>query len=184
MQTPGGTAVQPAGVNAGSGGFSLTASESPELGVSVKRAKDGGVTLLVETPAAGRLTARARGTIPKAAAAKTAKKAHASSVLARASKTKKAVKKTAKKKKSPPPVLLASGSATAPSEGTTTLTLQISPKYVKDLQRAGKLSADITIDFAPTNPSESSLTDEVSATFVPATPAKKSSKKGKGKTKG
>jgi hypothetical protein len=177
FETPGGTAALPAGVNAGSGGFSLTASESPELGVSVKRAKDGGVTLLVETPAAGRLTAKALGTIPKSAAAK---KARVSSVLAHASKTKQAVKK-AKKKKSSPSVLLASGSANAPSEGTTTLTLQISPKYVKDLQRAGKLSADITIDFAPTNPSESSLTDEVTATFVPATSAKKSAKKGKGK---
>ena len=70
-----------------SGGFSLSASSSPELGVSVKRAKDGEVILLVETPGAGKLTAKARGSIPKAASAKTAKKARASAAVARASKT-------------------------------------------------------------------------------------------------
>jgi Tol biopolymer transport system component len=184
LQTPGGTAALPAGVNAGSEGFSLSGVVSPELGVSVKRAKDGGVTLLIETPGAGRLTARALGTIPKAASAKTAMKARASSAVARVSKTKKTGKKKAVAKQKPPPaVLLANGSANAPAEGTTTLTLRISSKYVKDLQRAGKLKADITIDFAPTSPAESTLTDEVSATFVPATPAKKSPKKAKGKRK-
>jgi Tol biopolymer transport system component len=174
FQAPGGTAVLPAGVNAGSGSFSLTALSSLELGVSVKRAKDGGVTLLVETPGPGKLTAKARGSIPKAASAKTAKKARASGVPARASKAKP------KKKKAPPPVLLASGSATARSEGTTTLTLHISAKYVKDLKRAGKLKANITIAFTPPAPAEA-LSDEVAATFVPATPAKKSSGKGRGK---
>jgi Tol biopolymer transport system component len=174
VQAPGGIAPPPVGVNAGSGGFSLTAVSSPELGVSVKRAKDGGVTLLVETPGPGKLTAKARGSIPKSASAKTAKKARASSAVARASKAK------SKKKKAPPSVLLASGNATARSEGTTTLTLHISAKYVKDLQRAGKLKANVTIDFTPPAPAEA-LSDEVSATFVPATPAKKSSGKGRGK---
>jgi Tol biopolymer transport system component len=182
LQSPGGAVALPAGVNTGSGGFSLIATASPELGVSVKRAKDGGVTLLVETPGAGKLTAKALGTIPKAAAA-TARKVRASSVVARSSKTKAAKKKTTAKKRSPPPVLLASASATARSEGTTTLTLQISSKYVKDLQRAGKLKADITVTFAPTNPAESALTDEVSATFVTASPAKQSSGKARGKAK-
>lgn len=174
LQTPGGTAAPPAGVNSGAGGFLLTGVSSPELGVTVRRAKDGGVTLLVETPGPGRLTAKARGSIPKSASAKTAKKARASSAVARASKAKP------KKKKAPPPVLLASGTATARSEGTTTLTLHISAKYVKDLQRAGKLKANITIAFTPPAPAEA-LSDEVAATFVSATPAKAS---GKGKRKG
>jgi Tol biopolymer transport system component len=178
LQAPAGTAAPPAGVNAGAGGFSLTATSSPELGVSVKHGKDGDVILLVETPGPGKLTAQARGSIPKRASAKTAKKARASSAHARASKTKKTAKK-----KSPPAVLLSSASVTAPSEGTTTLTLQLSSKYVKDLQRAGKLNANITIDFAPTTPSESALSDEVSATFVTSSPAKKSSGKSKGKAK-
>jgi Tol biopolymer transport system component len=183
FQTPGGTAAAPAGVNAGVGGFSLSGISSPELGVSVKRAKDGGITLLVETPGAGKLTAQARGSIPKTKSAKTAKKASASSAVAQASTVKKTAKKKAAKKKASPPALLASGSVTAPAEGTATLTLQISAKYVKDLQRAGKLNASIVIDFAPTNPSESTLTDEVSATFVTTSSAKKSSAKVKGKAK-
>jgi hypothetical protein len=172
FQTPGGTAAAPAGVNAGMGGFSLSGISSPELGVSVKRAKDGGITLLVETPGAGKLTAQARGSIPKAKPAKAAKKARTSNAVAQASTAKKTVKKKVVKEKASPPVLLAGGSVTAPAEGTTTLTLQISAKYVKDLQRAGKLSANIAIDFAPTNPAEATLTDEVSATFVAASLAK------------
>jgi Tol biopolymer transport system component len=148
LQTPGGTAASLAGVNAGSGGFTFSAVSSPELGVSVKRAKDGGLLLLVETPGAGKLTAQARGS--KAA-----------------------------KKKAAPAVLLSSASAAVRSEGTTTLTLHLSSKYVKDLQRAGKLKANVTVDFTPTVPSESVLTDEVSATFVTAAPTKKPSGKGK-----
>jgi Tol biopolymer transport system component len=179
---PGGTAAPPAGVNAGSGGFALTALSSPELGVSVRRAKDGGVTLLVETPGPGKLTAKARGSIPRAASAKTVRKGRtvgAASAAARASKAKP------KKKKAPPTplLLLASASAIARSEGTTTLTLHISSKYVKDLKRAGRLKASITIDFAPTSPAESALSDEVPATFLAASPAKKSSGKTKRKTK-
>ncbi len=162
---PGGTAAPPAGVNAGSGGFSLTALSSPELGVTVRRAKDGGVTLLVETPGPGKLLAKARGSIPRAAAAKSLR-ARKSSV--RAAKAKK-------KAKPAPPVLLASGAATARSEGTTTLTLHISAKYVKDLKRAGKLKANITIAFTPPAPAEA-LSDEVSATFVTASPKKSSGK--------
>jgi hypothetical protein len=186
LQTPGGTAAPPADVNAGSGGFSLTASSSPELGVSVKHAKDGGVILLVETPGAGKLTAKALGSIPKATSAKTAKKGRASSALARVAKTKKTTKqKVTAKKKTAPPVVLASASATARSEGTTTLTLHLPSKYIKDLQHIGKLQANVTIDFTPTSPSESTLSDEVSATFVPTSPAKvsKGVSKAKGKSK-
>lgn len=170
LQTPGGTSAPPAGVNAGSGGFSLTAVSSPELGVKVKRSKDGGVTLLVETPGPGKLVAKARGSIPRAAAARTSR-AHGSS--ARAAK--------AKKKAEPaPPVVLASGAATARSEGTTTLTLHISAKYVKDLKRARKLKANVTIAFTPPAPAEA-LSDEVAATFVTASLAKKASGKGRAK---
>jgi Tol biopolymer transport system component len=173
FQVPGGTASPSANVNAGSGGFALTALSAPELGVSVKRAKDGGITLLVETPGPGRLTARARGSIPKATSAKRAKKARASSAVAHVSRAKP------KKKKAPPPVLLASASVAARSEGTTTLTLHISARYVKDLKRAGQLKANVTIAFTPPPPAEA-LSDEVSATFVTASRATKQSK---GKTK-
>jgi WD40-like Beta Propeller Repeat len=185
LQAPGGTAALPADVNAGSGGFSLTARSSPELGVSVKRAKDGGVILLVETPGAGKLTAKARGSIPKVVSAKTARRASADSVRALASKTKKATKKKATtKKRSSPTVLLASASVAARSEGTTTLTLHLSSKYAEYLQRSGKLKADITIDFVPTNPSESTLAGEVSATFVTSSSmTKKSSRKVAGNVK-
>jgi Tol biopolymer transport system component len=175
LQVAGGTAVPPAGVNGGSGGFSLTASSSPELGVSVKRGKDGGVILLVETPGAGRLTASARGSIPKAASAKTAKQAGTSGTIGRSSKTKKAAKEP------PPAALLASASVNARSEGTTTLTLQLASKYIKDLQHAGKLEANVTIDFTPTVSSESTLSDEVAATFVTISQEKKSSGKGRAK---
>jgi hypothetical protein len=177
LQLPGGTAVLPAGVNAGSEGFSFSASGSPELGVSVKRAKDGGVILLVETPGPGKLTAQAHGSISKVASAKTVKKGSVGDDVALTFK----VKPKSKKKKAPPMVLLADASAAARSEGTTTLTLHLASKYVKDLQRVGELKTNVTIDFAPTNPSESMLSDEVSATFLSASPVKKSSGKGKAK---
>ncbi len=174
LQPPGGTAALPAGVNAGSGGFSLTATSSPELGVSVKRAKDGGVILLVETPGPGKLTAQARGSAPKAAPQKKAKApSGARKAAAHESKAEPKPKKSTPKKKTSPTVLLASATATARSEGTTTLTLHLSSKYVKDLQLAGKLKANVTIDFTPTAPAEA-LSDEVSATFVTASPTKRS----------
>jgi Tol biopolymer transport system component len=177
LQVPGGTAASSAGVNAGSGGFSLIATSSPELGVSVKHDKDGGVILLVETPGPGKLSAKARGSIPKTAPAKTTKQARASKVLSRAPQT--------VKKKTAPPVMLASASATARSEGTTTLTLHLSSKYIKDLQHIGKLEANVTVDFTPTASSESTLSDEVPATFVATSPAKssKGASKAKGKSK-
>jgi hypothetical protein len=91
------------------------------------------------------------------------------------------VKSKPKKKKVPPTILLASASVAARSEGTTTLTLHLSSKYIKDLQRTGKLKANITIDFAPTDSSESMLSDEVPATFLSASPAKRSLGNGKAK---
>jgi Tol biopolymer transport system component len=175
VQTPGGTAAPPAGVNAGAGGFSLSAVASPELGVSVKRAKDGGVILLVETPGPGQLTAQARGSIPKAALAKKAPKGASHSrkgTTAHASKAKSKSKKPSPKKKASSAVLFANSTATARSEGTTTLTLHLSAKYLADLQRAGKLGANVTINFTPPAPAEA-LSDEVAVTFVPATTSKK-----------
>lgn len=172
LQTPGGTAVPPANVNEGSGGFSFSAIASPELGVSVRRAKDGGVTLLVETPGPGKLIAQAHGSLPKAMPAKKGKKGGAGRTAARVSKV-----PSKPKQKTSPSILLASASTTARSEGTTTLTLHLSSKYVQDLRRAGKLKANVTIDFTPTILSEAALSDEVSATFATTSPTKKPSRK-------
>jgi Tol biopolymer transport system component len=176
VQTPGGTATLPAAVNAGAEGFSLSAVASPELGVSVRRAKDGGVILLVETPGPGQLIAQARGSTPKAAPAKKASKtaSRARKAAARASQAKPKPKKPTPKKKTAPVVVLASATAAVRSEGTTTLTLHLSARYVADLKRAGKLKANVTIDFTPPAPAEA-LSDEVAVTFVPATTAEKAS---------
>ena len=156
LQAPAGTAAPPAGVNSTQGGFSLTAAASPELGLHVRRAKDGGLILLVETPGAGRLTAQARGTIVT-----------------------KSGKKTRKKM-----VLLAHTSGIARSEGTTTLVLHLASKYAKDLKRGGKLKALVTVAFAPPAPAEA-LSAEANSTFAPASAKKaaKGSSKAKGKAK-
>ena len=74
------------------GGFSLTATVLPELGLSVRRAAAGRLLLLVETPGVGKLTAQADGTIVT-----------------------KAGKRTRKRK-----VVLAKVSAATNAEGTTT----------------------------------------------------------------
>jgi WD40-like Beta Propeller Repeat len=180
FQPPAGTATLSAGASSAQGGFSLSAAASPELGVSVRRAKNGGITLLVETPGPGKIVADARGTIPKAKPAKTAVKARKAAARAAKAASKPKVKA---KKKAAAPVLFASATATAPAEGTTTLTLRLSAKYVADLRRERKLDADVTIVFTPPGPAET-LTDEVSAAFVATSPAKQSSKRGgKGKAK-
>jgi Tol biopolymer transport system component len=150
LQAPVGIAPPSAEVNAVQGGFSLSASAAPELGVHVKPGKRGSVILLIETPGAGRLTAQARGTI-----------------------TTNTGRKTKKRK-----VLLAHVSGTARSEGTTTLVLPITSKYVKDLKRAGKLKASITVNFTPPAPAEA-LSGEASATFASGSPAKGANGKSK-----
>ena len=156
LQAPAGTAAPPEGVNATQGGFSLTATASPELGLHVKLGKDGGLVLLVETPGPGTLTARARGTIAT-----------------------KSGKKIRKKQ-----VPLAHASGAARSEGTTTLTLHLASKYAKDLKPGGKLKALVTVSFTPPAPAEA-LSAEASATFVGvgAKKAAKGSSKAKGKAK-
>jgi Tol biopolymer transport system component len=63
LQAPSGTAAPSAEVNAVQGGFSLSAIAAPELGLHVKRAKAGGLLLLIETPGPGKLTAEARGSV-------------------------------------------------------------------------------------------------------------------------
>ena len=156
LQAPAGTAAPPEGVNATQGGFSLTATASPELGLHVKRGKDGGLVLLVETPGPGTLTARALGAIAT-----------------------KSGKKIRKKQ-----VPLGHASGAARSEGTTTLTLHLASKYAKDLKRAGKIKALVTVSFTPPAPAET-LSAEANATFVGAGAKKaaKGSSKAKGKAK-
>jgi WD40-like Beta Propeller Repeat len=139
LQTPAGTAPAPAGVNAAQGGFSLSATAAPELGLHVKRGRGGGLLLLVETPGPGRLTAEARSVIATNLGAKRRKRK----------------------------VVLAHVSGAARSEGTTTLSMRVASKYVKDLRRAGKLKALITVDFTPPTPAEA-LSSEANATFVSA----------------
>jgi Tol biopolymer transport system component len=144
LQTAAGIAPPSAEVNAVQGGFLLSATESPELGLHIKPAKNGGLTLLVETPGPGRLVAQARGTIVT-----------------------KVAKKARKKK-----VILAHGSGVARSEGTTTLILHLASKYARDLRLAGKLRASITVSFTPPIPAEG-LSAEASATFASGGPARK-----------
>jgi hypothetical protein len=146
VQTPGGTAAPPAEVNALQTGFSLVGTSSPELGLSVKRAADGSLILLVETPGAGTLVAQAQGTI--------ATKTHG---------------RTRKKK-----VELARASGAMRAEGTATLVLRLAAKYLKDLRNAGKLKTTITVDYRPSAPAEA-LSAEVNSTFL-AAGTKKSAK--------
>jgi hypothetical protein len=156
VQAPRGAAAASAGFNVVQGGFSLTGISTPELGLSVKRAADGGLIVLVETPGAGRLAARAVGTIATRVGQKTRKKK----------------------------VMLAGASGATRAEGTATLVLHLASKYAKDLKSAGKLKATITVDYTPPTPAEA-LSAEVGATFL-ATGTKrpaKGSSKAKGKTK-
>jgi Tol biopolymer transport system component len=137
LQSPTGTAASPANFNTVQGGFSLTGTASPELGLRVKRAANGDLIVLVETPGAGKLTARATGTI----ATKVGKKDH--------------------KKK----VVLAHVTGITHAEGTATLVLSLAAKYANDLQKAGKLKVLVTVAYTPPAPAEA-LADEVDATFL------------------
>jgi Tol biopolymer transport system component len=152
LQAPAGLAAPSAEVNELQSGFSLSSTASPELGLHVKRAKGGGLILLVETPGAGRLSAQAHGTISV-----------------------RVGKKTRKKK-----VLLARASANARSEGTTTLLLSLSSKYAKDLRR-GILKASIAVSFTPPAPAEA-LTAEASASFTSTGAVRKSDRRPKSKS--
>jgi hypothetical protein len=137
LQAPSGTAAPPAGFDAVQGGFSLSATASPELGLSVKRAANGNLILLVETPGAGKLTGQAQGTIAI-----------------------KAGKKTRKRK-----VVLARVTGITHAEGTATLVLHLASRYATDLEKAGKLKALVTVAYTPPPPAEA-LSTETEATFV------------------
>lgn len=137
LQAPAGVAPPSSEVNVIPGGFSVSTSASPELGLHVKRGKNGGLILLVETPGAGKLTAQARGTLVK-----------------------KVGKKTKKVK-----VMLARASGTVRAEGTTTLKLSLASKFAKQLKRAGKLKASVSVDFKPPAPGEA-LEAEAGASFI------------------
>lgn len=143
LQAPAGTAGPSPEVNAVQGGFSLSAIASPELGLHIKRAKNGALILLVETPGPGRLTAQARGTIAL-----------------------RAGKRTRKRK-----VALAHATGVARSEGTTTLFLPLSSRYIENLKRAGRVPVLITVDFKPPTTAEA-LSAEADGTFVAGGPKK------------
>ncbi len=151
-EPPGGTASPPAEFNPVQGGFSLRAGASPELGLRIKRAANGGLLLLVETPGAGKLSARAEGTI-----------------------TVKVGKRKHKKR-----VVLASVSGATHAEGTTTLVLKVAARYAKDLASAVKLKALITVAFRPAPPLEA-LSVEADATFLAMNTNKSTKAKAKGK---
>ncbi len=129
LEQPSGVAPPSAEVNTQEGSFALTTGPSPELGLHIKRAKNGELTLLVETPGPGGLVARASGTILKVVGKKTRKRR----------------------------VTLAQATGVARSEGTTTLTLRLSSKYAKTLKSVRKLKALITVNFTPPAPGESLL---------------------------
>jgi Tol biopolymer transport system component len=155
-QAPAGTAAPPDSFNSLTGGFSLSGIASPELGLRVKRAADGDLILLVETPGAGKLIAQAQGTVST-----------------------KVGKRTRKRK-----VVLTRAVGTTQAEGTATLVLRLAPQYAKSLATAGKLKALVTVSYMPSPPAEV-LSAETSATFVAAS-TKKSSKgspKAKGREK-
>jgi hypothetical protein len=148
LLAPTGTAAESAGVNSIPAGFVLAGTASPELGVSVKRGRAGEVILLVETPSAGTITARAKGTIVTTVKA-----------------ARKRSKRKPKQKKAT--VELAHASAKAPSEGTTTVVLRLLPKYAKDLTSAGRIKTSVSVDFTP-SPSGESLFSEATASFYAA----------------
>ncbi|HEU0251007.1 MAG TPA: hypothetical protein VFR48_09815 [Solirubrobacteraceae bacterium] len=136
-QPPAGIAPITSEVNAPTASFSITTAASPELGLHIKRGRNGQLLLLVETPGAGRLTAQAHATI-----------------------TTKVGRRTKKKR-----VLVARSNGVARSEGTTTLVLSPARVYAKIVQRTFKLKVSVSVDFAPQPPAES-LSAEAGATFV------------------
>lgn len=141
LEPPGGTVAPPSEVNAIQGGFSFSTVAEPELGLHVKRGKNGSLILLVETPGAGSLSAQARGVVP---------------VVTKGRSRSKTKRKT---------VQFGHAAGAAHSEGTTTLVLRLASKYAKDLRRTGRLKASIVVKFEPPAPAEV-LSAESTATFV------------------
>lgn len=137
FEPPGGTAPPPPEVNVNEGSFSLASTSAPELGVHVKRAKAGQLLLLVETPGPGALACSAHGLVPVKVGNRSRKRS----------------------------VVLARATASARSEGTTTLALKVGGRYARTLKRLGKIKVSIAIGFRPTGGGES-LTTEVASAFV------------------
>ena len=148
LQAVAGGGGQAPGTNAGSGGFSLTGEVSPELGVRVKRGRAGEVVVLVETPGPGRVEVKATGTILTLTPA------------AGHGRSKRHAKPRTRRRR----VVLASSAASAPAEGTTSVTLHLPRKYAGALGRTGRLKAALAIEFLPPSGSEA-LSAEASATF-------------------
>ena len=146
LQAVAGGGGQAPGTNAGSGGFSLTGEVSPELGVRVKRGRAGEVVVLVETPGPGRVEVKATGTILTTRAGGHGRSKHA--------------KPRARRRR----VVLARSVASAPAEGTTSVTLRLPRRYASALGRTGRLKAALAIEFLPPSGSEV-LSAEASATF-------------------
>lgn len=151
LRPPAGTAPPSSEVNSSEAGFSLSSSNAPELGLHVKRARDGGLILLVETPGAGKLSAQARGRLVHAARA-TPMTHGKRGAGGRSANT-----------------LLARASAVAHSEGTTTLALRLAARYARYVQRHRRLTAAITVDFTPATAGER-LTSEAKAAFLASAP--------------
>lgn len=137
LQVPSGVGPPPPEVNAIQSGFSLTAVASPELGLHVKRGKAGQLLLLVETPGPGRLLAKARGSIAIKVGRRTKHKS----------------------------VVFAQASGAARSEGTATLVLKLARKYTRELRRAGRLRASISVRYTPRPPGEV-LSAQAGVSFV------------------
>jgi Tol biopolymer transport system component len=140
LQQPGGTAPHAGGGDASTGEFSLEgeAPASAELVVHVRRGVDGGVLLLIEAPAAGRLTALARGRITE---------------LRRRGKASKAN------------VLLASAVKDARTKGTVRLALHLKVRYAHLLGRGGRQAAHVTVHFTPASGGEA-LSQNRTVTFI------------------
>jgi Tol biopolymer transport system component len=144
LQAPSGTFAPPSEVNATPDEFSLSSAASPELGLHIKRGRNGALLLLVETPGPGALIATARASL----AVRLGKRSRRRSVL------------------------VGHVAGVARSEGTTTLVLHLAANYAKYVRQKGKLRAVISVRYDP-RPPEEALSTEGGASFLPSA-AKKS----------
>lgn len=167
LQTPTGTAAPTKLLTTPSSGFSLSGVASPSLGISVKRGRKGSLLVLVEVPGAGRTVAVASGRLPTS---KPAAKRAAGKPKAKGATAQRAAKPE------PKPVILAQAASTTGSEGTTTLTLNVTAKYRAALAKAKRLGAAISVRFTPSSVAVGlgPLTGTVTSTFTaPPASAKK-----------
>lgn len=149
LQKPSGTSAPPSEVNATPGEFSLSSAASPELGLHIKRGRNGDLLLLVETPGPGALIANARASIAVRVGKRTKRRS----------------------------VLVGHVAGAARSEGTTTLVLRVAAKYAKYLRQKGKLRAIVSVRYDP-RPPEEALSTEGGASFLSAVAKKSVSRAG------